>query len=255
VEGVDEAVGGIAGDDVDLFVDEGAIDQAEVHDAGRGGEMQAVELAPAAETVGPLEEFVAEAGAHFGGKGSDVAGVAKMEALGVFGAHDHGKGVLEAERLGDFEIEALSVALFHASIDVVRVGARRFVEDGCQGGAGVFDVEIEIAGEERFLAEKGAAEIGFAVDAEAGAGFDVLGQEFCQDYLLGEKFGADGQVGLAFSAAERNQQREREEEDKTETQSTLRGRKEGRHKERKEFNTEFTEGGARVTEKRKDESG
>ena len=33
----------------------------------------------------------------------------------------------------------------------------RFVEDGSESGAGVFDVEIEIAGEERFLAKKCAA--------------------------------------------------------------------------------------------------
>jgi hypothetical protein len=127
VEDLDEAVGGIAGDDVDFFVDECAVDSAEVHDAWRGGEMQAVELAPAAETVGALEEFVAEAGAHFGGERSNVAGVAEMEALDVFGANDHGEGVFEAERLGDFEIETLGIALLHAGVNVVWIRAGSFV--------------------------------------------------------------------------------------------------------------------------------
>ncbi len=130
VEGVDEAVGGIAGDDVDLFVDEGAVDEAEVHDAGRCGEMQAVKLAPATEAVGALEEFVAEAGAHFGSEGNDVGCVAEMEALGVFAADDHDESVLEAERLGDFEMETLGVALLHTIVDVAWVAAGGFVEDG-----------------------------------------------------------------------------------------------------------------------------
>ena len=130
VEGVDEAVGGIAGDDVDLFVDEGAVDEAEVHDAGRCGEMQAVKLAPATEAGGALEEFVAEAGAHFGSEGNDVGCVAEMEALGVFAADDHDESVLEAERLGDFEMETLGVALLHTIVDVAWVAAGGFVEDG-----------------------------------------------------------------------------------------------------------------------------
>src|ERR1700687_196163 len=148
-----------------------AIKQAEVHDAGRRGEMQSVEPAPAAEAVGALEEFVAEAGVHFESVGDEVAGVAEMEALGVFAADDHGESVLEAERLGDFQVETLGVALFHAIVDIVWVAARGFVEDGGEGRAGVFDIEVEIPGEERFLAEERAAEIRFAFDVGGGAGF------------------------------------------------------------------------------------
>jgi hypothetical protein len=201
VEGVDESVGGIAGDDVNFLVDEGAIDQAKVHDTGRRGEMQAVESAPATKAVGTLEEFVAEAGAHFGGVGDEVAGVAEVEALGVFAADDHGESVLETEWFGDFQVETLGIALFDAIVDVAWVAAWGFVEHGGEGGAGVFDVEVEVAGEERFLAEERAAEIGFAFDVDAGAGFDVLGQELREDDLLGEKFGADGEVGLLRLAA------------------------------------------------------
>jgi hypothetical protein len=36
--------------------------------------------------------------------------------------------------------------------------------------------------------EERAAEIGFTDDGDAGAGFDVLGEEFGEDDLLGEKF-------------------------------------------------------------------
>jgi len=115
-----------------------------------------------------------------------------MEALRVIPAHDHGEGVLEAERLGDFEVETLGVTLLDARVNVAGVAAGRFVEDCGEGRAGVFDVKVEIAGEKRFLAQEGAPEIGFAVDVNAGAGFDMLSEEFGEDDLLGEKFGADG---------------------------------------------------------------
>ncbi len=53
---------------------------------------------------------------------------------------------------------------------------RSFVEDGGEGRAGVFDVEIELAGEERLVDEERAAEVGLANDGNPSAGFDVLSQ-------------------------------------------------------------------------------
>src|SRR5258707_15655740 len=105
--------------------------------------MQAVELAPAAEAVGPLEEFVAEAGAHFGGVWDDVAGVAEVEALGVFSAEFHSESVLEAAGLGGFFIETQGVALVDALVDVARVGGGGFVEDGSKGRAGGLHIVVE----------------------------------------------------------------------------------------------------------------
>ena len=72
MERVDEAVGGIAGHDVYLFIDEGAIDEAEIHDAGSFSEAQAVALDEAAVAVGALEEFVPDAGAPTRGDQNDV---------------------------------------------------------------------------------------------------------------------------------------------------------------------------------------
>ena len=203
VQRVDEAVGGIAGDDVYFFIDERTVDKAEVHHAGSFGEVQAVALDETAVAVGALEKFVADSGTPTRGDRDDVGNFGQMKLVGVGTADNHRECVFESERLGDIEIEALGVALFHALVDGLRVGiiGGRFVEDGRERGAGVFDVEIEFAGEESFLAEERAAEIGFAIDVDAGAGFDVLGEEFGEDDLLGEEFGADGDVGLGGAAA------------------------------------------------------
>src|ERR1700722_11602495 len=99
-------------------------------------------------------------------------------------------------------MEALGVLLLDAIVDGrggIRAG--RFVEDGGQCRAGVFDVKIEVPGEDGFVNQKSTAEVGFAIDGDVGAGLNVLGQELGQDDLLGEKFGADGQVGLRGFAA------------------------------------------------------
>jgi hypothetical protein len=113
----------------------------------------------------------------------------EMEVVGVVAPDNHGEGVFEAERFGEFEIETLGVLLLHAIIDgggVVCSGG--FVENSGEGGAGIFNVEIKVAGEKRFVDQESATEIGFALDANVGAGFDVLGEEFGEDDLLGEKF-------------------------------------------------------------------
>ena len=213
VQRVDEAVGGIAGDDVDFFIDECAIDEAEVHHARRFSEMQTVALDEAAIAVGALEKFVADAGAPAWSDRNDVGNLTEMKLFGVGTADDHREGVFESERFGDFEIEALGVALLDTSVDGLRVGVvgRRLVEDGGQRGAGVFDIEIEIAGKKRLLTKQRPTEIGFAVDVDASAGFDVLREEFGEENLLGEEFGTDGDMRLGRAAAGETEN-EREEQ-------------------------------------------
>jgi hypothetical protein len=194
-ERIDEAVGGVSGDDIHLMIHEGAVDQAEVHDFGRFGEAEAVTFAEAGKPVGALEEFVADAGAPFGGEWNDVRDFLQMEVLRVIAADDHSESVFKTEGLGDFEMEAIGVEPFDVDIDIVRIMGR-FVEDSGEGGAGVFDVEVELAGEESFVNQESATEVGFALDGDGSFGFDVLGEEFGEDDLFGEEFGADDYLRL-----------------------------------------------------------
>src|SRR5258708_27962516 len=62
-ERINQAVGGISGDDVHLMLDEGAVDEGEGHDAGPPGEMEGGAFAPASETVGAVEALVTDANA------------------------------------------------------------------------------------------------------------------------------------------------------------------------------------------------
>src|SRR5271169_6769925 len=144
--------------------------------------MQIVAVAPAAKAVGAFEEFIANTSVPLGSDWGEIGHGMEMEVVGVVAADNHGKGVFEAKRFGEFEIETLGVLLLHAIVDGSGVVCSRgFVQNGGKGGAGIFNVEIEIAGEERFVDQESATEISFALDVDVGAGFDVLGQEFGQD--------------------------------------------------------------------------
>ena len=123
--------------------------------------------------------------------------------------------ILEAKGLGDFEIEALQVALLDALVDIGGIAGSSFIQHGGQRGAGVLHVEIEIARLKGFLAQERAAKIGFALDVDTGASFDVLGEEFGEDDLLGEEFGADGDLGFRGATAEALSERKDAERQKS----------------------------------------
>lgn len=68
--------------------------------------------------------------------------------------------------------------------------------------------------------EKSAAEVGFAINVNSGASFDVLREELGEDDLFGEKFGADGEMRLRWAAASRGKVKEiKEAEEVEETKS------------------------------------
>src|SRR5260370_40446201 len=98
--------------------------------------MKIVAIAPAAEAVGALEEFVADAGAPFGSNGGNVGDFLEMEIFGVVAANDHGEGVFETERLGGFEMRALGGERLAQGV----VGSRRMLSgwrhDGREVGWG-----------------------------------------------------------------------------------------------------------------------
>src|SRR2546426_3261549 len=65
-ESCDQAVGRVAGHQVHLFFDQASVEQPEVHNPGRGGELQAVRPCQALEAVRALHEFVTKAGPPLG---------------------------------------------------------------------------------------------------------------------------------------------------------------------------------------------
>jgi len=58
-----------------------------------------------------------------------------------------------------------------------------------------------LAGLHGFVYEEGTAEIGFALDVDAGASFDVLGEKLGEDDLFGEKLRADDDARFLLGVA------------------------------------------------------
>ena len=87
------------------------------------------------------------------------------------------------------------------------------LEDRGERGAGVFDVGVDAARDQRLMADVAAREIEAALDFEVGFGFDLLSEKFAEDNLLGEVFCADdGVVGARRRAGARMQRDRRDEE-------------------------------------------
>src|SRR5260370_39240066 len=110
-----------------------------------------------------------------------------MKFFRVIAADDHCKSILEAEWLGDFKMEAVGVELLVAVIDGGGITLGRFVENGGGRGAGVFNVEGELAGQEGFVDEEWAAKGRFSNDRGAGFGFGVLSQQVGEHHIVAEK--------------------------------------------------------------------
>src|SRR6266436_8528432 len=133
------------------MLDERAVDEAEIHDLGRLGEMEIVAIAPAAEAVGTLQKFVAHASAPLGCEKRNIRNFLQVETSRIIATNDHGKSVFKTEWLGDFEMEALGVELLDAVIDGGGIALRSFVENGGERRACVLDVEVQLAGEKCFV--------------------------------------------------------------------------------------------------------
>ena len=134
------------------MIEKSAIEEAEIHDVGLGSEVEIVTAAPTAKAVGVFEKFIADTGVPLGSDWGEIGHGMEMEVVGVVTADNHGESVFEAERFGEFEIETLGVFLFHAIVDGNRVVCSwGFVQNGGEGGAGIFNLEIKIACEQRLM--------------------------------------------------------------------------------------------------------
>ncbi len=70
-------------------------------------------------------------------------------------------------------------------------------EDRGQRGAGVFGISVDASGKNALMGNVSAAEIETAFDGEMSFVFDLLGNEFSEDDLLGEVLASDDYAWLA----------------------------------------------------------
>ncbi len=93
---IDDAVGGVAGYNVDFVILQRTVNQAEIHHAGLLGKMQAVALAPSTKTIGAFQKFKTNSDAPLGSDRNEVRHALKMKLLRILATYDHGEGVFES---------------------------------------------------------------------------------------------------------------------------------------------------------------
>ena len=141
-------------------------------------------LARPGVAVLPLQELVAEARLPPGGGPGRVGDGLQLQPFGVGGADEDRKRVLEPQRIEDREA-GVRIAATDLVEHAASVGDRRLPEDRGQRRARVLDVDVDVAGADRAVADERAAQIQAPLDDDA-ARFERLRQQFAEKDLLGE---------------------------------------------------------------------
>src|SRR6185369_10131212 len=121
VEGRNQPVSHVAGDQVNLMVLKRASEQAEIHDARRRGEMQAVGRDQALVAVGTLHEFVSEARPPLRSVRSGLRNRLQMQAAGIVAPNFNGKSVVESKWRPQRQMKTFLVFRVHALINGLAV--------------------------------------------------------------------------------------------------------------------------------------
>src|SRR6266498_1662344 len=188
---------------------ESAGEQAEVHDARRSGETQAVGCDQALVAVGALHELVPKAGAPLRSVRGGLRECLQMQATGVLASNFDGEGVVEAEGRAEGQVETLLVFRLHAIVNRFPICCGRLLQDCGQRCAGVFEIDVDASGEQALVRDVSAAEIETSLDRKMSFVFDLLGDEFSEDDLLGEVLASDDDAGSVRTGGEKGGREEK----------------------------------------------
>src|SRR5262249_58953898 len=98
--------------------------------------------------------FGAKSGAEEGRVRSEVGNRTKLPIPGIGAANDDGKGIVEAERLGDLQAKALGVMRFHSLVNLRGIARGLLAEHHGERSARVLNVEVDLSRAQRFVADQ-----------------------------------------------------------------------------------------------------
>jgi hypothetical protein len=166
------------------------IAERQVHRLRRRAKREPVGLREAGVSIRTLEELVAERRPPPGRHPRHVVDGAKAARARLVAANQNRERVVVAER-GQQRAAAGSIEVPHAVDDRLRILERRLPEDRGQRRAGVLDIHVDIAAEQRAIADQRAAEIQSPLDRQARLALDRLRDDLAENDLLGEVLRAD----------------------------------------------------------------
>src|SRR5258706_6950094 len=210
----------VAGSDSDLPFLERAREQAEIHNARRFREAQAVARDQTFVAIGTLHELVSETSAPLWSKRSSLGQLLQVQLACVVAADHHGEGVVKAKRRPDAEAKLCFVSLLHSLIDILinilLVAARLMLirllfENRRERRARIFRINIDSSGEDCLMTDECASQVETAFNRQLSAGFDDLSEQFSEDELLSEVFRSNyDSICVSFTSYDRQEKQEDE---------------------------------------------
>src|ERR1700674_5274838 len=211
VERRNQSIGIVAGNDIDLPFFECPRNQAEIHNARRFREAQAVAGDQTFVAIGTLHELIPKARPPLWRKRSGFGQRLKVQLARVLAADHHRKGVVKAKRRPDAETELCFIALLHVLIDILFVAARLLFKNCRQCRARIFRIDIDSSGEDCLVADECASQVETAFHRQMSTGFDDLREQFSEDELLGEVFRSNhDSICVSFTSNDRQEKQEDE---------------------------------------------
>ncbi len=204
----DAAVSGRRDAHIGIAVRDGGIQQPDL-DVLDITEAEPVGLFQTLQAIGADGEFMVRGKRHVTGHIGEVADLRDAGFLRELTGYDDRERVVEAPGLQPLDVELLGISLGHDLVGrVVGTGGwRRFgrrgrfrqflAKDGDKAGAGIFHVGVEVASNESFMGDDGAAQVHLALDTVSGI-FQQVCENLADDELLGEILRADGYRGLVI---------------------------------------------------------
>src|SRR5207253_2865989 len=201
IEGGNEPVSRIAGNQIDLLFLQRAIQQPEIHNARRLGKAKAVGGGQAFVTVRTLHELVPKSRSPMRRVSGRLRNCLQMQATSILSSDLNREGVIKAERRTESEMKPPVVFRLHALIHLLTSTLWLLLQNRSKRGAGVLGVEIDASREDGLLADEGSREIKAPLDAQTGFFLQPLREKFAQDCLFREILRANYNVIFARGTA------------------------------------------------------
>ena len=174
MEGVDQPIGRVAGDHIDLPARQSLVRQPEIHDTRRHREMHVVQFSQAGIAVLSFDEFVSKSGRPLFGIRRRIGNRFQFESLCVVSAHHNHKRIVEAQGFGPFDVELFAIVFPYEVVDLSGVCIDGLLQNCRQCRSGVLDVRIDLPCNQGLVANECSAQIQPALHGQRGIALDRL---------------------------------------------------------------------------------
>ena len=165
--------------------------QTKIHNSRRLREMQTIRGHQALIAIGPFHELITKPRSPSRRVGGCLRQRLQVQAACFLTTDFHRKGIVEAESGSQRESQSLLIFTLHTLVNPGALTLRLLFQNGGQGGARVFRINIDSTRQDSLMADVGSGEVKAAFYLEGSVGFHLLRHELAQHQRLSKILGAD----------------------------------------------------------------